>query len=63
MPNMSYCRFRNTLQDLRDCWYALNEEVDLDGLGEEEERAKNSLVRLCGEIHEEYGEEEGGPDA
>lgn len=53
MPNMSYCRFRNTLQDLRDCWYALNEEVDLDGLGEEEERAKNSLVRLCGEIHEE----------
>lgn len=56
MANMSYCRFQNTLQDLRACWYALNEE-DMDDLGEEEERAKNSLIWLCGEIHEEFGED------
>lgn len=26
MPNMSYCRFENTLNDLVDCLNALNEE-------------------------------------
>ena len=26
MPNMSYCRFENTLNDLRDCLNALQEE-------------------------------------
>jgi hypothetical protein len=56
MPNMSYCRFRNTLSDLRDCQEAL---VDLacdgeDSLSDEEKRAKDSLIALCHEIAGEY---------
>jgi len=28
MGNMSYCRFENTANDLRDCVYALNESEE-----------------------------------
>ena len=28
MANMSYCRFENTLGDLRDCLYAVQEALD-----------------------------------
>lgn len=31
MPNMSYCRFQNTFNDLRDCLTVLREE-GLDGI-------------------------------
>ena len=36
MPNMSYCRFENTLTDLKDCLAAIKEEgMDtLDSLSE-----------------------------
>ena len=36
---MSYCRFQNTLEDLRDCYESLS-----DDLGEEEESEKEVLV-------------------
>lgn len=29
MPNMSYCRFRNTSKDLNDCMEAIEEIVDI----------------------------------
>lgn len=32
MSNMSYCRFQNTLTDLRDCSDALNDLEEQDGL-------------------------------
>lgn len=51
MANMSYCRFRNTLADLRDC--ADNMEGELS---REEGRARRDLVRLCYEIAQNYGE-------
>lgn len=50
---MRYCKFQNTLKDLRDCaeyW----EEVD----SEEEERAQKSLLKLCKQIVEDYAEED-----
>jgi hypothetical protein len=57
MPNMSYCRFWNTLQDLRDCFDNLNDDVSL-----EEDRARRRLIELCCEIAEwadsEHEEEE-----
>jgi hypothetical protein len=28
MPNMSYCRFENTLGDMRDCMYNLHEAAE-----------------------------------
>ena len=54
MANMSYCRFRNTLQDLQDCYTNMegNEE-----LSKEEEKARKELISLCDTICYEYGEE------
>ena len=42
MANMSYCRFQNTLADLRDCYFHL-----FDDLSPEEELARDRLVDLC----------------
>lgn len=51
MGNMSYCRFQNTLRDLRDCLDAL---CDIDGnlseLSKEEARAADNLILVCQEI-------------
>ena len=44
--NMSYCRFQNTLGDLRDC----QENILADGLSKEERRARRELVEICREI-------------
>ena len=52
MSNMSYCRFENTLNDLRDCYDNLDEEVDGT-----EKSSKESLIKLCKYITEEYGED------
>ena len=51
MANMSYCRFRNTLQDLRDCYYNMD-----DSLTGEEFHAREALVELCKSIGEEFGD-------
>lgn len=51
MPNMSYCRFRNTLNDLRDCYY------NMEGVSDhEEQRARQQLIDLCRDIIDEYGD-------
>lgn len=42
--NMSYCRFQNTLQDLRDCYYNIEEVEDMS---EEEKSARKKLIELC----------------
>lgn len=60
MANMTYCRFRNTLNDLRDCSEALDEiGGDLDELPEEERRAAKRLIELCLQVGEGYSEPEG----
>lgn len=41
MPNMSYCRFRNTLNDLRDCQEALHDPVSRN-----ESAARASMVSV-----------------
>lgn len=62
MPNMSYCRFANTLADLRDCANALHESRlggdELTSQGEHEARAE--LIALCAKIAEEWGEHDFG---
>lgn len=48
MSNMSYCRFQNTLNDLRDCYNAIEEgEADDSELSREELEAKTALLMLC----------------
>ena len=57
MSNMSYCRFENTLQDLRDCECHLDEA----GLSENEQSARISLVLTCiriAEMFEDMSEDE-----
>ena len=51
MANMSYCRFQNTLSDLRDCYYAMEDE---EKLSESESEAKASLIQPCQKIVDEF---------
>lgn len=57
MGNMSYCRFRNTLGDLDDCWDHLEE--DMDDLSDEEKMARKTLIKVCCNIAADYGNEVG----
>lgn len=51
MSNMSYCRFQNTLRDLRECDEALDEiEGDLSQLSQDEQYAAKWLIELCQRI-------------
>lgn len=61
MANMSYCRFENTLRDLRDCAHALNEAAEAsatgnpyEGLSSDEDHAAHELVQLCATIAAEF---------
>ena len=53
MPNMSYCRFINTAEDLSDC----QDNMDDETLSNEEARARLDLIKLCVEIATDYGNE------
>jgi hypothetical protein len=46
MANLSYCRFQNTLGDLRDC----SDHILDTGLSKEEARARRRLVDVCQDI-------------
>lgn len=49
--NMSYCRFRNTLQDLRDCQENLwDDELEPD---EDEFKARKRLIEVARQIVED----------
>lgn len=54
MANMSYCRFRNTVADLRDCLEHLD---DTEGLSEGEAKARLRLINVCVDIALDYGAE------
>jgi hypothetical protein len=49
--NMSYCRFENTLEDLRDCYEAWNDNKDLS---QSEARAKKYMLEVCRDIVNDY---------
>ena len=53
MANMGYCRFQNTLPDLRDCY----ENWDDAERSEEETKARKWLVNLCKKIVADYDED------
>lgn len=57
MANMSYCRFQNTLPDLRDCYEAMNDGLNLNDMDKDEARACRKLIRLCTRIADDYGDE------
>lgn len=50
MPNMSYCRFENTMDDLRDCLNHIHRKAENDF----DERARQSMIELFREISKDY---------
>lgn len=52
MSNMSYCRFQNTLSDMRDCYEALQSG---ETLSRDEHSAMEMLVEICDRISGEFG--------
>lgn len=61
MSNMSYCRFQNTVSDLRDCHEALSDlrVGDIEKLSEEELRAAKKLAIVCLRIVTDLADEAG----
>lgn len=57
MANMSYCRFQNTLLDLRDCEEAEG-MYDPDTLSDEERKARRRLIELCKTIAAEFEDDD-----
>lgn len=56
MANMSYCRFENTLADLRDCLAALKEE-GVEGIESQSERyAAEDLMKVAARYVEVFQE-------
>ncbi len=53
MGNMGYCRFRNTVNDLQDCYYHLSDEIEDD----DELKARKTLIRICKDIVQDSEEE------
>ena len=59
MSNMSYCRFQNTLPDLKDCADALDDiDGDLESLSKKERSAAIELVAVCAKISFWFGKEQ-----
>ena len=54
MSNMSYCRFKNTYNDLQDCYEIIansNEPLSIS-----EEKYKQKLLKLCKDIALDFTE-------
>ena len=59
MANMSYCRFENTLADLRDCEKALGNIYDeVTEMSSYEKNALPKLIELCKSISDNWDMEE-----
>ena len=52
MGNMSYCRFENTLADMRDCLYALENGLDAEELSDYEINALRNFTDTAKQIAE-----------
>ncbi len=50
---MSYCRFENTLEDLQDCYDALN-EMGIDNLSETEKKKALKLIKMCCDLGSDF---------
>lgn len=57
MGNMNYCRFRNTLEDLKDCYDNWDDGDEEEIPNKDELKAKEGLLKLCINIVENYAED------
>jgi|TARA_X000001316_G_C890390_1_gene12346 hypothetical protein len=51
MGNMSYCRFENTMSDLKDCL----RHIDCKAENSYDESARQEMLELFREINEDWG--------
>ena len=51
MGNMSYCRFENTMSDLKDCL----RHIDCKAENSHDESARQEMLELFREINEDWG--------
>jgi hypothetical protein len=63
MSNMSYCRFQNTLDDMRDCLDALSEMDDLSELSVDERNAAIRMVEVAQGLADDLTAMKGDDDA
>lgn len=56
MANMSYCRFRNTEQDFRDCVDAIGSIESIDDLSNAERKSAERMYHLANEYIAYYEE-------
>ena len=54
MANMSYCRFQNTVSDLRDCYDHMDDKIEDDSA---ESKARRRMIRIACDIADDYGHE------
>lgn len=56
MSNMSYCRFENTSNDLKDCVYVMEDSRDIEDLdlSENEQDSIRFMKVLCENFLAEY---------
>ena len=56
MSNMSYCRFQNTFQDLRDCVQEMDDAYNIKDmeLSEDEARAMKQMYSWCERFIENF---------
>ena len=55
MPNMSYCRFHNTVMDMEDCFNTMYEAVDAEEpmeLSDDEQRAFQRMYDMLQDMQE-----------
>ena len=50
MANMSYCRFENTANDLRDCVHAIEAGEYNDGISRSERRGLEEIFELAQQL-------------
>ena len=50
MGNMSYCRFENTMNDLRDCLRHIDQEAE----NPRDEQERQEMLELFREINEDW---------
>ena len=58
MPNMSYCRFENTSNDLQDCFEYMGDPVE-ELSSDMERRARARIIELAKDIIADFGHEIG----
>lgn len=54
MTSMSYCRYRNAVEDMHEYIDHLSDDLDSEDASEEEVVARNKFIRMCHFVAEHW---------